>query len=136
MSKGCVWLVHEMAKAANLFSDVIREGLDGNFLRQRGRFLVSDDFQHGESSLITLRARKLGYWRDGRSRWCLGDWPMLVTPRSGCVDFSVLVLQNGRLRNTFSKQAGLHSLKMGMSLTGAACTLTAQKRRLFIMSLV
>lgn len=43
----CVWLVHELAKAANLFSDVIRQGLDRNFLLSRGRFLVSDDFLHG-----------------------------------------------------------------------------------------
>ncbi|MGV8675543.1 DUF4365 domain-containing protein [Pseudomonas aeruginosa] len=40
----CVRLVHELAKAANLFGDVIREDLDRNFLRMRGRFLVSDDF--------------------------------------------------------------------------------------------
>lgn len=46
-AKECVWLVHELAKAANLFSDVIREELDRDFLREQGRFLVSDDFQRG-----------------------------------------------------------------------------------------
>ncbi|MCR1829038.1 DUF4365 domain-containing protein [Pseudomonas oleovorans] len=43
----CVGLVYELAKAANLFADLVREELDRGFLRRRGRFLVSDDFQHG-----------------------------------------------------------------------------------------
>lgn len=66
----CVALVHELARAANLFADVVREELDDTFLRRRGRFLVSDDFQYGGDPAEYSRSQKSRILkeRSGRSR--------------------------------------------------------------------
>lgn len=69
----CVALVRELAKAANLFADVVREELDGGFLRRRGRFLVSDDFQHGGFEPKYLRSQKTQILRERSSRPRLRD---------------------------------------------------------------
>ncbi|MFC5694850.1 DUF4365 domain-containing protein [Pseudomonas sp. GCM10022186] len=45
-TKECVALVGELAKAANLFCDIVREELDAEFFLKQGKFLVSDDFSH------------------------------------------------------------------------------------------
>lgn len=64
----CVALVHELAKAANLFADVVREELYSGFLRKRGRFLVSDDFQHGgfEPKYLSSQKSRILKERAGR----------------------------------------------------------------------
>lgn len=54
----CVALVHELAKAANLFADVVREEMDRGFLRRCGRFLVSEDFQYEGFPPQYLRSQK------------------------------------------------------------------------------
>lgn len=69
----CVALVHELAKAANLFADVVREDLDRGFLRRRGRFLVSDDFQHGGFEPKYLRSQKSQILKEWSSRSRIRD---------------------------------------------------------------